>query len=38
VIVLEAGRCVATGPHDDLLRRCDIYRRLVDTQLVGASA
>ena len=36
VIVLEAGRSVATGRHDDLLRTCDVYRRLVDTQLVGA--
>jgi ABC-type multidrug transport system fused ATPase/permease subunit len=35
VIVLEAGRCVATGRHDDLLRTCDFYRQLVDTQLVG---
>jgi ATP-binding cassette, subfamily B, multidrug efflux pump len=35
VIVLEAGRCIAAGRHDELLGTCDFYRQLVETQLVG---
>jgi subfamily B ATP-binding cassette protein MsbA len=36
LFVLEAGRIVDQGTHDDLLARCDVYRRLTETQLVGA--
>ncbi len=28
IAVVEAGQVVATGSHDDLLERCDLYRRL----------
>jgi ABC-type multidrug transport system fused ATPase/permease subunit len=36
VVVLEQGQMIASGRHEELLRTCDFYRRLVETQLVGA--
>lgn len=36
VVVLDHGRIVAIGRHDVLLRTCDFYRQLVETQLVAA--
>jgi ABC-type multidrug transport system fused ATPase/permease subunit len=36
VIVLDAGRIIAAGRHDELLRTSQFYRQLVDTQLVPA--
>jgi len=36
VIVLERGRIVAVGRHEELLRTSTFYRRLVETQLVPA--
>jgi ABC-type multidrug transport system fused ATPase/permease subunit len=35
ILVLEAGQCVAFGPHDQLLRECDIYRQMWESQLLG---
>jgi ABC-type multidrug transport system fused ATPase/permease subunit len=35
VVVLDHGCIVATGRHDQLLRTCDFYRQLVETQLVA---
>ncbi len=35
IVVLEAGRVVDQGPHDELLLRCPTYRRLVEAQLQG---
>jgi len=35
VIVLDAGRIVAIGRHEQLLRTCAFYHQLVDTQLVA---
>jgi ATP-binding cassette subfamily B protein len=35
VVVLDRGRIVAAGRHDKLLRTCDFYRQLVETQLVA---
>lgn len=32
VVVMDGGRVVATGRHDELLRECDLYRRLYETQ------
>jgi ABC-type multidrug transport system fused ATPase/permease subunit len=29
VVVLDGGRVVDVGPHEELLERCDLYRRLV---------
>jgi subfamily B ATP-binding cassette protein MsbA len=28
VVVMDGGRIIDVGPHEDLLRRCDLYRRL----------
>lgn len=32
IVVLEKGRIVAVGTHDDLLETCDIYQRLHEAQ------
>ena len=38
VIVLDQGRIVESGTHDELLRTSTFYKQLVQTQLVGTSA
>jgi ABC-type multidrug transport system fused ATPase/permease subunit len=35
VVVLDGGRIVETGTHDELIRTSTFYRQLVQTQLVG---
>ncbi len=35
VVVMADGRIVDIGKHDDLVRRCAVYRTLFETQLVG---
>jgi ABC-type multidrug transport system fused ATPase/permease subunit len=35
IVVMEDGRVLDVGTHGQLLTRCDLYRRLVQTQLVG---
>lgn len=35
IVVLDAGRVVGSGRHEELLDRCDAYRRLVRGQMVG---
>jgi ATP-binding cassette subfamily B protein/subfamily B ATP-binding cassette protein MsbA len=32
VVVMDAGRIIDVGSHDELLRRCGVYRRLHDIQ------
>ncbi|HLD88382.1 MAG TPA: ABC transporter ATP-binding protein [Candidatus Omnitrophota bacterium] len=32
IVVIEGGRIVGTGKHDDLLFSCPLYRRLYETQ------
>ncbi len=34
IVVLDRGRIVDQGTHKELLGRCDLYRRLTETQLV----
>jgi ABC-type multidrug transport system fused ATPase/permease subunit len=35
IVVLEQGRLVAQGRHDDLLRSSDVYAQLYERQLIG---
>jgi ATP-binding cassette subfamily B protein len=35
IVVMEDGSVSDVGTHAELLTRCDLYRRLVQTQLVG---
>ena len=37
ILVLEGGRLVAQGTHEDLLRTCEVYRRLFQIPLVDAA-
>ncbi|MEM8758482.1 MAG: ABC transporter ATP-binding protein [Planctomycetota bacterium] len=36
IVVLEAGQINDQGTHDELLERCEVYRTLARTQLVGS--
>ena len=39
IVVLEDGRVVGTGTHDELLESCPTYREIVESQMtVEASA
>ena len=33
IVVMDRGRVVGSGQHDDLLGTCEVYRRLASTQL-----
>ena len=35
IVVMDAGKIVATGSHEQLLATSDVYRRLTDAQLSG---
>jgi ATP-binding cassette subfamily B protein len=35
ILVLEEGRIVGLGTHEELIRKCDVYRELVELQLGG---
>jgi ABC-type multidrug transport system fused ATPase/permease subunit len=35
IVVMDEGRVVDQGAHDDLLERCEVYQRLARNQLVG---
>jgi len=34
IIVMDGGRIVGVGPHDQLMKDCEVYRRLVEHQIV----
>lgn len=36
IVVMDKGRIVAQGKHDELIRRCRLYQNLYETQLVKA--
>ena len=38
IVVMDAGRIVDSGRHSELIERCDLYRQLYQTQLMGADA
>jgi len=33
IIVLDGGRIVGMGTHDELLEDCEVYREIADSQL-----
>jgi ATP-binding cassette subfamily B protein len=33
IVVLDEGKCVGQGTHDDLMQECDVYREIVYSQL-----
>ena len=35
IVVLEAGRLVATGKHEELIMKCQLYRQLYEMQFAG---
>lgn len=37
IIVLDDGKVIAVGKHDELLRTCDIYREVYESQVKGGS-
>ena len=37
ILVLDEGRLIAQGPHEELLRTCPLYRRMCARLSVGAS-
>ena len=37
ILVLDKGKLIGDGTHDELLKSCDLYLRLAQTQLVTAS-
>jgi subfamily B ATP-binding cassette protein MsbA len=36
IVVMDKGQIVAQGSHDELMKNCDIYHRLYETQLMPA--
>ena len=38
IIVLDNGRVVDTGTHEELLKRCEIYREVYESQTKGGGA
>ncbi len=37
IVVLEHGKLIGDGTHEQLLKSCNLYRRLAETQLVTAT-
>ena len=38
IAVVDGGRIVAQGKHEELIETCDIYKRLYETQLMGPAS
>ena len=38
IIVLDEGRVVGIGRHDELVKTCDVYKEIVASQLDGGAA
>lgn len=36
IVVLDEGRIIDTGPHKDLMDRCELYRQLYNTQFASS--
>ena len=36
IIVLDEGRIIGMGDHDSLMRDCDVYREISQSQMGGA--
>ena len=37
IVVIDEGRIVAQGTHDELIASSDVYKRLYETQLMGGA-
>jgi len=37
IVVIDQGRIVNQGTHDELMGKCDVYKRLYETQLIGTN-
>lgn len=37
IVVLDDGKVIATGKHEALLRSCDIYREVYESQQKGGT-
>ena len=36
ILVLDEGRIIGKGTHEELLASCDVYREISDSQIGGA--
>ena len=38
IVVLEDGSIADTGTHEQLLERCELYRRMLDASVIDPTA
>ena len=36
ILVLDDGKVIGAGTHDELLKKCEIYKEISDSQIGGA--